>query len=190
MGAVHAGLDRTLDRRVAIKIMHAGLFPDASRQERFVREAKVLAALQESHVVPIHDQGRAEDGTFYLVMDLLDVGEVSCGPDFTTGPFAMNAISFDMNATEAQVVHALCAINPGDVDVTDISVELVATTSGESACSPAEAAVDPEAGAGCGSSGELADLLAFTFTVGNNAGACSSATVSTASIPDSAPLIP
>ena len=72
MGSVHAATDRRLDRRIAIKLMHAGMFPDASRQTRFVREAKVLAALQHPAVVPIHDHGQTEEGMFYLVMDLLE----------------------------------------------------------------------------------------------------------------------
>ncbi|MEE2887330.1 MAG: protein kinase, partial [Planctomycetota bacterium] len=49
-----------------------GLFPDDHRQQRFIREARVLASLQTPGIVPIHDHGQTEEGTFFFVMDLLD----------------------------------------------------------------------------------------------------------------------
>jgi serine/threonine protein kinase/WD40 repeat protein len=69
IGRVYLGVDRLLDRQVAIKELVAG---DASAAERFVREAKITARLQHPGVAPIHDLGRTPDGTAFYAMKLVE----------------------------------------------------------------------------------------------------------------------
>ncbi len=64
--------DETLERRVAVKL----LFPanrggKADLIARFLREAKISAAVQHQHVISIVDFGTTDDATPYMVMELL-----------------------------------------------------------------------------------------------------------------------
>ena len=70
MGAVLLARDTNLEVPVAIKI----LLPDmatATATERFIREAKILAALRHPNIVPVHSVGVA-DGLYYYVMDYME----------------------------------------------------------------------------------------------------------------------
>lgn len=71
MGLVYSGTDLELQRPVAVKILDARLFHDETAEQRFLREAEVLASLDHDHIVAIHDRGRSEDGTLFLVMERL-----------------------------------------------------------------------------------------------------------------------
>ena len=70
-GTVWRAQDERLNREVAIKLLHRGLFEGQDSEARFHREAVVLAGHEHPHIVRIYDQGRAEDGTTYLVTELL-----------------------------------------------------------------------------------------------------------------------
>lgn len=72
MGLVYSATDLELRRPVAVKILDARLFHDETAEQRFLREAEVLASLDHDHVVAVHDRGRSEDGTLFLVMDRLE----------------------------------------------------------------------------------------------------------------------
>ena len=71
MGEVYKARDSRLDRHVAVKVLpqHLSAHPDALT--RFEREAKAVAALSHPNILAIHDFGH-EDGTAYLVMELLE----------------------------------------------------------------------------------------------------------------------
>ncbi|MES2640793.1 MAG: serine/threonine-protein kinase [Myxococcota bacterium] len=66
MGRVVAAFDRHLGREVAVK----ELLDDRSAQAaaRFVREARVMAALEHPGIVPVHELGRRADGSLYYTM--------------------------------------------------------------------------------------------------------------------------
>lgn len=66
MGAVYAAYDPRLDRRVAVKVLHAA-DPDAAA--RALQEARALARLAHRNVIAIHDAGD-EDGVVHIVMEL------------------------------------------------------------------------------------------------------------------------
>ncbi len=72
MGVVFLAEHIHLRRRVAIKLMHraAMLFPEVS--ERFEREAVAIGRIAHPNCVGISDFGRLEDGSLYLVMELVD----------------------------------------------------------------------------------------------------------------------
>ncbi|MFM6974484.1 MAG: Stk1 family PASTA domain-containing Ser/Thr kinase [Agromyces sp.] len=70
MATVYLATDLRLERRVAIKIMHAHLADDTAFAQRFIQEARSAARLAHPNVVNVFDQG--EDGeTAYIVMEYL-----------------------------------------------------------------------------------------------------------------------
>lgn len=70
MATVYVATDLRLDRRVAVKIMHAHLADDESFRERFIQEARSAARLAHPNVVNVFDQGQ-DDSLAYLVMEYL-----------------------------------------------------------------------------------------------------------------------
>jgi len=68
MGVVFLATDTTLDRRVAIKVVHPELAPHESITRRFLAEARTIARLRHPNIVDIHAAGSA-DGLLYYVMD-------------------------------------------------------------------------------------------------------------------------
>ncbi len=70
MATVYRAIDTRLDRRVALKVMHADLARDEDFVGRFIGEAKSAARLSHPNVVSVYDQGR--DGPYpYLAMEYL-----------------------------------------------------------------------------------------------------------------------
>ncbi len=68
MSTVYRAFDETLERRVAIKLMHRDLSSDADQLERFRREARAIATLSHPHVVTVIDAGE-DDGHPYIVLE-------------------------------------------------------------------------------------------------------------------------
>ncbi|MDQ3334159.1 MAG: serine/threonine-protein kinase [Myxococcota bacterium] len=66
MGTVYAAYDPRLDRRVAVKVLHAA---DADANARSLAEARVLAKLAHPNVIAIHDASE-DDGCVHIVMEL------------------------------------------------------------------------------------------------------------------------
>ncbi len=82
MGEVLAVTDRTLARRVAMKVASPALQRDHRALARFVEEAQVGAQLQHPGIVPVHDLGRMPDGRAFFTMkeiDGLTMGEAIAG---------------------------------------------------------------------------------------------------------------
>lgn len=73
MGAVYRGLDTSLDRPVAIKVMLTSLGENKEFVETFRREAQAAAALNHPNIVQTYSFGVAQ-GQPYIVMELLDGG--------------------------------------------------------------------------------------------------------------------
>jgi serine/threonine-protein kinase len=72
--AVYLAEDTSLRRRVAVKVLHAGLAGDEAFQKRFRAEARAAAALSHPHVLAVHDWSET-DGA-YLVTELLEGGSL------------------------------------------------------------------------------------------------------------------
>jgi serine/threonine protein kinase len=70
MAEVYLGTHLTLDRPVAVKVMHNYVEGDPDLQARFEREAKVVAGLRHPNIVQIFDFDTAE-GRPYIVMEYL-----------------------------------------------------------------------------------------------------------------------
>ncbi|HVL91341.1 MAG TPA: Stk1 family PASTA domain-containing Ser/Thr kinase [Actinomycetota bacterium] len=69
MAEVFDARDSVLDRRVAVKILHATYGNDAEFVERFRREAMAAGRLSHPNIVQVYDWGRNEDGASYMVME-------------------------------------------------------------------------------------------------------------------------
>ncbi len=71
MARVYRAQHEGLQRQVALKVLIDGVGHDGAAHERFVREARIAAAIKHPNVVNIFDVGVC-DGIPYLVMELLE----------------------------------------------------------------------------------------------------------------------
>jgi serine/threonine-protein kinase len=71
MATVYKARHKLVDRPCAIKIMNPALARDRVVRERFRREAKAAQKLAHPNIIEIFDHGDTEDGTSFLVMELL-----------------------------------------------------------------------------------------------------------------------
>jgi serine/threonine protein kinase len=70
MGVVYLAEDTKLERRVALKVMRAELAADKLNEQRFLREARAAARIENDHIVTIY-QVDEENGVPFLAMQLL-----------------------------------------------------------------------------------------------------------------------
>ncbi|MFN7781458.1 MAG: protein kinase domain-containing protein [Lysobacterales bacterium] len=76
MSYVYLGVQESLDRQVAIKVIAPTALKDEISKLRFEREARTIAKLQHPGIVSIHDVGRTELGLLYYVMPFLPRGHL------------------------------------------------------------------------------------------------------------------
>ena len=73
MGAVwEAHHTRLPGKRVAIKVLHASVAEDPEALARFRREAEIACRLGHPNIVEVHDFNKLEDGSPYLILELLE----------------------------------------------------------------------------------------------------------------------
>lgn len=72
MGVVYKGHESSLNRYVAIKVLADSLAHDEAVKERFLREARSMAALNDPHIIQIYFIGEDEGGQTYFVMEFVD----------------------------------------------------------------------------------------------------------------------
>lgn len=70
MGAVYKAHDITLQRDVAIKVLHAQFARRADFRERFLLEARTAARLNHAGIVQVHDFGQEKE-ILYIVMEFI-----------------------------------------------------------------------------------------------------------------------
>src|SRR5689334_1310937 len=71
MATVYRAYDETLERWVAIKVLHQSMEDDSVQLERFRREARMVARLSHPHVVTVIDAGE-DDGHPFIVFEYVD----------------------------------------------------------------------------------------------------------------------
>ena len=71
MGQVYRAYDTETHRTVALKVLPQHVAEDQEFQQRFRREARIAASLNDPHVVPIHGYGEI-DGQLYVDMRLVE----------------------------------------------------------------------------------------------------------------------
>ncbi|MBX7197496.1 MAG: serine/threonine protein kinase [Sandaracinaceae bacterium] len=73
MGSVWIAHHTSLHRPVAVKVLDSvAASRDATAIHRFLREAQTCARLRSDHIVDVLDMGEFDDGTPFLVMELLE----------------------------------------------------------------------------------------------------------------------
>lgn len=71
MGEVYRATNVSLGRKVAIKLLSAEYVKNEDDQNRFLREARAAAAVRHPNVVDVLDVSRDDDGTPFIVQELL-----------------------------------------------------------------------------------------------------------------------
>jgi len=71
MGEVYRAHDESLDRDIALKVLPASCFSDATARARLIREARAAAALNHPCICTIHEVGEAQ-GQAYIAMELVE----------------------------------------------------------------------------------------------------------------------
>ena len=66
-GRVYRAIDITLDREIALKVLHPQLTVDAYFLEKFRDEAKLVATLDSPNIVTIHDFGEVDGYVFFAM---------------------------------------------------------------------------------------------------------------------------
>ncbi len=72
MGSVYRARQEAVGRDVAIKIVRPDRAYDPETKARFEREARAVSLLRSPHTVTAFDFGEAEDGSWFLVMEMLE----------------------------------------------------------------------------------------------------------------------
>ena len=75
MAMVFTARDDQLGRLVALKIMAPSLASDAEFRERFVRESKAAAAVDDAHIIPVFEAGESA-GVLFIAMRYVAGGDV------------------------------------------------------------------------------------------------------------------
>lgn len=70
LGVVFSAVDQRLGRRVALKVLAPALAYDVVFRERFIRETRVAAALDDPDIIPVFDAGEA-GGLLFTAMRLV-----------------------------------------------------------------------------------------------------------------------
>jgi len=72
MGAVFEGENVRINRRVAIKVLHAAFASNSDVMQRFEREAQAAGRIGNDHILEVLDLGILPDGDRYIIMEFLD----------------------------------------------------------------------------------------------------------------------
>ncbi len=72
MAIVYRGIDRSLKRTVAIKVLHKHLSDYQEARDRFEREAQAVAKLRHENILEIFDYAAKTDEEAYIVTEFID----------------------------------------------------------------------------------------------------------------------
>ncbi|TBV01107.1 serine/threonine-protein kinase [Phytopseudomonas dryadis] len=109
MAVVYLATQRSLERKVALKVMAAALAADPTFCERFLREGRTLARLSHPNTVTIHDIGNVGN-LYYMAMEYLPNGtlkeRISAGLSVEQGLVWLRQIASALGYAHAQgMVH-------------------------------------------------------------------------------------
>jgi WD40 repeat protein len=75
MAVVFRAQDERLGRQVALKLLAPGLAADLAFRQRFIRESRAAAVIEDPHIIPVYDAGEA-GGVLFLAMRYVAGGDV------------------------------------------------------------------------------------------------------------------
>jgi predicted Ser/Thr protein kinase len=103
MATVFKAYHASLDRYVAIKVLHPAFSEDPSFEARFQREARVVAKLEHPNIVPIYDYAEHEKRP-YLVMKFIEGNTLKAKLD--QGPLSSGEVSKIVEAVGSALAYA------------------------------------------------------------------------------------
>ncbi len=91
MAVVFRAYDARLDRQVALKILAPGLAEDDAFRQRFIRESRAAAAVDDPHITPIFEAGES-NGVLFIAMRYVRGGDVGSLID-RLGPLPLERVA-------------------------------------------------------------------------------------------------
>jgi len=112
MGAVYEVHHEILDQAVALKVLLPEAAGHAGAASRFINEARASARIRNEHVAQVMDVGRLDDGSAYIVLELLRGSDLARLLE-DRGPLPIeDAVDYVLQACEAVAeAHALGIIH-------------------------------------------------------------------------------
>ena len=101
-GEVFLAFDEDLDRQVAIKVPKPERVSQPEDVEAYLNEAKILASLDHSHIVPVYDVGRTDDGLCFVVSKFIEGSDLKAKIEQARPSFHESA---ELVATIAEALH-------------------------------------------------------------------------------------
>jgi len=71
-GEVYEAENPFLQRRAAVKVLHAGMGQDPELVRRFLNEARAASAIRHPNIIDVFDAGVTSDGEPYILMEFLE----------------------------------------------------------------------------------------------------------------------
>src|SRR6266705_5069028 len=75
MAVVFRALDERLSRQVALKILAPAVAAEEAFRQRFIRESRAAAAVDDPHIIPVFEAGEAR-GVLFIAMRYVRGGDV------------------------------------------------------------------------------------------------------------------
>jgi eukaryotic-like serine/threonine-protein kinase len=129
MGAVFKAFDLTLQREVAVKVMHPNFASQQDFQDRFLQEARTAARLDHPSIVQVYDFGQTQ-GLLYIVMEFIPgdnlgkmLKDLRAGGKWILLPESVNLIRQVALALDYAHAHGVLHrdIKPGNIMIEPIS---------------------------------------------------------------------
>ncbi len=103
MATVYKAYHASLDRYVALKVLHPAFHQDQTFTMRFQREARVVARLEHTNIVPVYDYAEHE-GRPYLVMKYIEGDTLKAR--LNQGPLTSEEIEHVVNSVGYALAYA------------------------------------------------------------------------------------